>query len=163
RDGRRPLDYAGAIVRRPYLVQEPLMNLRLAVTVLGIVSVLADYPPAKGADEPSFARKEDVIYGRKFGTALTMDVFTPKRANGAVGGRAPRAEARGRRGRGRPQGRGPGGPRVEPRPGRRLLLPSDRLPQFRLDRQGDAPRHRPRAAVPRGVRLPEARPREPAL
>ena len=29
------------------------------------------------ADEP-FTRKEDVIYGRKFGTALTMDVFTPK-------------------------------------------------------------------------------------
>ena len=30
------------------------------------------------ADEPAFDRKEDVIYGRKFGTALTMDVFTPK-------------------------------------------------------------------------------------
>ena len=29
------------------------------------------------ADEP-FTRREDVIYGRKFGTALTMDVFTPK-------------------------------------------------------------------------------------
>ena len=30
------------------------------------------------ADEPSFDRVEDVIYGRKFGTALTMDVFQPK-------------------------------------------------------------------------------------
>jgi acetyl esterase/lipase len=30
------------------------------------------------AGEPGFDRKEDVIYGRKFGTALTMDVFTPK-------------------------------------------------------------------------------------
>ncbi len=29
------------------------------------------------ADEP-FTRREDVIYGRKFGTALTLDVFTPK-------------------------------------------------------------------------------------
>ena len=30
-------------------------------------------------------RKEDVIYGRKFGSALTMDVFTPKaNANGAA-------------------------------------------------------------------------------
>jgi acetyl esterase/lipase len=29
------------------------------------------------ADEPTFRRVEDVIYGRKFGTALTMDVFTP--------------------------------------------------------------------------------------
>ncbi len=36
------------------------------------------------ADEP-FTRKEDVIYGRKFGTALTMDVFTPKeKANRAA-------------------------------------------------------------------------------
>lgn len=33
---------------------------------------------------PNFDRKEDVIYGRKFGTALTMDVFTPKeKKNGA--------------------------------------------------------------------------------
>ncbi len=34
---------------------------------------------ASGAD---FERTRDVIYGRKFGTALTMDVFTPKKANG---------------------------------------------------------------------------------
>jgi acetyl esterase/lipase len=37
------------------------------------------------ADEPTFNRKEDVIYGRKFGTALTMDVFTPtENGNGAA-------------------------------------------------------------------------------
>ncbi len=37
---------------------------------------------ARGAD---FTRKEDVVYGRKYGTALTMDVFTPKQnANGAA-------------------------------------------------------------------------------
>jgi acetyl esterase/lipase len=36
------------------------------------------------ADE-SFTRTEDVVYGRKYGTALTMDVFTPKEnANGAA-------------------------------------------------------------------------------
>jgi acetyl esterase/lipase len=35
------------------------------------------------AQEPTFTRSEDVIYGRKFGLALTMDVFTPKeKANG---------------------------------------------------------------------------------
>src|SRR5207237_6917616 len=35
--------------------------------------------------EPSFTRKEDVIYGRKYGTALTMDIFTPKKEiNGAA-------------------------------------------------------------------------------
>ena len=34
------------------------------------------------ADSP-FDRTADVIYGRKFGTALTMDVFRPKeKANG---------------------------------------------------------------------------------
>jgi len=35
--------------------------------------------------ESTFTRQEDVIYGRKYGTALTMDVFTPKEnANGAA-------------------------------------------------------------------------------
>ena len=29
-----------------------------------------------------FQRTEDVIYGRKFGTALTLDVFQPRPANG---------------------------------------------------------------------------------
>ena len=36
------------------------------------------------ADEPAYSRKE-VIHGRKFGTALTMDVFSPNRSvNGAA-------------------------------------------------------------------------------
>ena len=36
-------------------------------------------------DKPAYDRKEDVIYGRKYGTALTLDVFTPKAgANGAA-------------------------------------------------------------------------------
>jgi acetyl esterase/lipase len=40
---------------------------------------------AAAADKaPSFSRKEDVIYGRKHGMALTMDVFTPRKANGAA-------------------------------------------------------------------------------
>lgn len=35
--------------------------------------------------EESYTRQQDVIYGRKFGTALTMDVFTPKsNSNGAA-------------------------------------------------------------------------------
>jgi acetyl esterase/lipase len=38
----------------------------------------------QAADEPNYTRKEDVIYGRKFGMALTLDVFTPKKdPNGA--------------------------------------------------------------------------------
>jgi acetyl esterase/lipase len=35
-------------------------------------------------DEPNYTRTQDVIYGRKFGTALTLDVFTPKQPNGAA-------------------------------------------------------------------------------
>jgi acetyl esterase/lipase len=42
-------------------------------------------PAARGAEEPSFTRTRDVIYGRKYGLALTLDVFTPKHgANGAA-------------------------------------------------------------------------------
>jgi acetyl esterase/lipase len=52
-------------------------------TVCLLLVLLASAVPA-GAEE-SFTRQEDVIYGRKFGTALTMDVFTPKKgANGAA-------------------------------------------------------------------------------
>jgi len=39
----------------------------------------------RGADEtPSITRTEDVVYGRKYGMALTMDVFTPAKPNGAA-------------------------------------------------------------------------------
>jgi acetyl esterase/lipase len=52
--------------------------LALVVLALGGAS-------ARPADPPAYTRTEDVIYGRKFGTALTMDVFTPKQnANGAA-------------------------------------------------------------------------------
>ncbi|HTU25650.1 MAG TPA: alpha/beta hydrolase, partial [Pirellulales bacterium] len=35
------------------------------------------------ADEPTYTRQSDLVYKRKFGTALTMDVFAPRvKANG---------------------------------------------------------------------------------
>lgn len=37
---------------------------------------------AWGQTNVDFKRTEDVIYGRKFGTALTLDVFQPRPANG---------------------------------------------------------------------------------
>jgi len=37
-----------------------------------------------GADHAPFTRTEDVVYGRKFGTALTLDVFEPAPKNGAA-------------------------------------------------------------------------------
>jgi acetyl esterase/lipase len=39
---------------------------------------------ARSDDAQPFTRQQDVIYGRKYGTALTMDVFTPRKANGAA-------------------------------------------------------------------------------
>ncbi|HWQ91220.1 MAG TPA: alpha/beta hydrolase [Clostridia bacterium] len=38
---------------------------------------------AAHAQDVKFQRTEDVIYGRKFGTALTLDVFQPQQTNGA--------------------------------------------------------------------------------
>lgn len=59
------------------------MSRRLAL----FLSFFALLLPAANlrADDSAFTRTQDVIYGRKFGTALTMDVFTPKtNANGAA-------------------------------------------------------------------------------
>jgi acetyl esterase/lipase len=41
-------------------------------------------PVVKAQDKPEFTRTEDVIYGRKFGLAMTYDVLTPKNPNGAA-------------------------------------------------------------------------------
>jgi acetyl esterase/lipase len=53
---------------------------------LGLVAAAALLAGAAArADEaPAVTRTRDVIYGRKFGMCLTMDVFTPKNANGAA-------------------------------------------------------------------------------
>jgi acetyl esterase/lipase len=54
--------------------------LRRIPFVLLLAALLA--PPAL-AQPVEFTRKQDVIYGRKFGLAMTMDVFAPKeKANG---------------------------------------------------------------------------------
>lgn len=59
------------------------MIVRSLVKWMPIVVILSLVPVVDAA-ESTFERQEDVIYGRKFGTALTMDVFTPTgRANGA--------------------------------------------------------------------------------
>lgn len=40
---------------------------------------------ARADENPSFSRKEDVIYGRKYGAALTLDVFAPKKSANGLG------------------------------------------------------------------------------
>ncbi len=53
-------------------------------TLLALAAAVALAAPIP-AQAPTFTRQEDVIYARKFGTALTMDVFTPKdKKNGAA-------------------------------------------------------------------------------
>ena len=55
------------------------------VGVASLLAVLLIRFDCVAADEPSYTRSEDVIYGRKFGLALTLDVFQPKQnKNGAV-------------------------------------------------------------------------------
>src|SRR4051812_19082952 len=60
------------------------MNRSLVLAVLGAMTVLT--PARSGAaEETGYKRTEDVIYGRKYGTALTLDVFQPRaNANGAA-------------------------------------------------------------------------------
>ena len=59
-------------------------SLAWAVTMIAMATISAPLA-AQTAAKPEFDRKSDVIYGRKFGTALTMDVLTPKHdPNGAA-------------------------------------------------------------------------------
>jgi acetyl esterase/lipase len=59
--------------------------MRIRCGCLALVASLASLPATQSrADDVPCTQREDVIYGRKFGMALTMDVFTPDRnANGA--------------------------------------------------------------------------------
>jgi acetyl esterase/lipase len=60
-----------------------IMMNRLTLICVVALGLLVSAPGF--GDEPAYTRQEDVIYGRKFGTALTMDIFRPsKDANGAA-------------------------------------------------------------------------------
>jgi acetyl esterase/lipase len=60
-----------------------MQRLRAIAPIVFLVEIVLACASSR-ADEPPYVRKVDVIYGRKYGTALTMDVFTPtKSPNGA--------------------------------------------------------------------------------
>lgn len=62
------------------------MTSRALIVILAAATPALAQPTAKKATPatPSYTRTEDVIYGRKFGLAMTMDVFAPKEhPNGA--------------------------------------------------------------------------------
>ncbi len=50
--------------------------------ILLLVFILGSTLLAWSQEPADFKRTEDVIYGRKFGTALTMDIFQPRKSNG---------------------------------------------------------------------------------
>src|SRR5580692_8010466 len=53
-------------------------KIQCCIAVLALLSCL----PALANDGATVRRTEDVIYGRKHGMALTLDVFQPARGNG---------------------------------------------------------------------------------
>jgi len=60
-------------------------GLAACALVVPALVVLAMVVEARAADSATYTRQEDVIYGRKDGMALTLDVITPKQgANGAA-------------------------------------------------------------------------------
>ncbi|MGZ3384027.1 MAG: alpha/beta hydrolase [Isosphaeraceae bacterium] len=61
------------------------MNRALTWMMLVVSAFVALSPSLIKAGESTFDRKEDVIYGRKYGTALTMDVFTPTKDARGIG------------------------------------------------------------------------------
>jgi acetyl esterase/lipase len=61
------------------------MNRAWIWMTLSLVTIPGPSLREAWAAEPTFDRKEDVIYGRKYGTALTMDVFTPKKDAAGIG------------------------------------------------------------------------------
>lgn len=60
-----------------------MRNTRIRIPLV-ILATLAGAAASAAAELPKFTRTEDVIYHRKHGTALTLDVFTPAEPNGAA-------------------------------------------------------------------------------
>jgi acetyl esterase/lipase len=57
-----------------------IMKRILSIALFGLLVGVS--PSAWSETKADFKRTEDVVYGRKFGTALTMDVFQPAKTNG---------------------------------------------------------------------------------
>ncbi|WP_165067698.1 alpha/beta hydrolase [Paludisphaera rhizosphaerae] len=62
-----------------------MIRTKLAWAFVCCLTCAGPFAAAVVAEEPNYTRKEDVVYGRKHGMALTMDVLTPKeKPNGAA-------------------------------------------------------------------------------
>ena len=58
-----------------------LATARCVVLTLGLIGLPGDLARAQSG-AAQYSRQSDVIYGRKAGLALTMEVFAPARSNG---------------------------------------------------------------------------------
>lgn len=58
--------------------------MKRAILFIALVSSLVTSALAQSPTLVGYKRTEDVIYSRKFGTALTLDVFEPEKKNGAA-------------------------------------------------------------------------------
>lgn len=58
---------------------------RIWLQIVALVLLLGTVGNLCAAQDAGFTRTEDVIYGRKFGVALTMDVFAPKANSNGLG------------------------------------------------------------------------------
>src|SRR5687767_8014668 len=66
-------------------IPSPASRAARALSACLALVLCAGTVEARGAEAPAHSRQKDVVYGRKHGVALTMDVFTPeKNANGAA-------------------------------------------------------------------------------
>jgi acetyl esterase/lipase len=61
------------------------MNCSQTSIIFSLAISLIYLSTAASAADPSYNRQQDVIYGHKFGTALTMDVFKPKKDLKGIG------------------------------------------------------------------------------
>ena len=76
---------AGGRPSLPLAGRADSLSLMLAMKRMLIVPLLLlALSSARAQTNVDFTRTEDVIYGRKFGTALTLDVLQPRSANGAA-------------------------------------------------------------------------------
>ncbi len=53
------------------------MHARYLLAAVAVLGFLAPAPAQSGEKKPDYSQTEDVVYGRRDGHALTLDVFTP--------------------------------------------------------------------------------------
>jgi acetyl esterase/lipase len=82
--GKLPAIFGCHLTKGHQIMFTPVIRTGMAQVLLGVLIVHCALVSARGDDKP-FTRTEDVIYGRKYGTALTLDVFTPKQDAKGVG------------------------------------------------------------------------------